>query len=611
MKTAVLLIFGAAVYAAPALSVRLVSNVPSPQPVGTVVGLIPRLENAGPAKYAYKYSVSTNGGPFRVLRDFSQQPDFAWAPELYAQEAKIRVTVRKNGTETMDAELPFRITPRVKDSNAIVTPTSHPLVALFSAPSCPDGAHFRVAFRRRGDEAMSRTPSEPCRAGGNSAYVAGMRPDSDYQMRAEITNGSAQTQSAWMPFHTGLLDGKFPNVRVQTPPPAGYNTVERIIVRSMVDPWRTSATDLDGNIVWYLSSTAPAFVTRLIPGGRLLVHADGANTVNDMKRWQVLREVDLLGNTVRETNIGRLAEQLESRGIKSDCKKGGKECVSGFHHEAIRLPNGHTVVLAGLERMMPAGTQGSKEPVDVLGDLIIDVDEDMQVAWVWNAFDHMDLKRASLGDEKCKGGPGDDGCTPVFLADSANGWLHSNSLQYSPKSGDLIMSIPEQDWIVRIDYKNGKGSGKVLWRLGLDGDFTTKSTDAYPWFSYQHDAGYDPETNLLVLFDDGHRRKNKIPTANNRGQAWKIDEDKHTADLVLNADIGVYAVAVGSAQPLSNGGYSFESGFINPGPAGLTSIYSRTTETSADGKITYAQETDGGLTYRSFRVADLYSAPRK
>ena len=30
--------------------------------------------------------------------------------------------------------------------------------------------------------------------------------------------------------------------------------------------------------------------------------------------------------------------------------------------------------------MMPAGTQGSKEPVDVLGDLVIDLDEDFQVA---------------------------------------------------------------------------------------------------------------------------------------------------------------------------------------------------------------------------------------
>jgi hypothetical protein len=43
----------------------------------------------------------------------------------------------------------------------------------------------------------------------------------------------------------------------------------------------------------------------------------------------------------------------------------------------------------------------------------------------------------------------------------------------------------------------------------------------------------------------------------------------------------------------------------------MGAIFSRTTEVSADGKITYAQEADGALTYRSFRIRDLYTAPRK
>jgi hypothetical protein len=261
--------------------------------------------------------------------------------------------------------------------------------------------------------------------------------------------------------------------------------------------------------------------------------------------------------------------------------------------------------------MFPAGTQGSKEAVDILGDLILDLDENLQLVWFWNSFDHMDLKRASLGDEKCPAGPGGDGCTPVFLSTAANGWLHSNALYYDKRSGDVLVSIPEQDWVIKVDYKNGTGTGKVLWRLGKDGDFTAKSNDPYPWFSYQHDVGLDPETGLLVLFDDGHRRKDKDPKANNRGQTWRIDEDTHTATLMLNADLGVYAIAVGSAQPLSDGNYSFESGFINPGPSLFASVYSVTTETTADGKIAYAQRVDGGLTYRSFRVATMYGAPRK
>jgi len=595
-----------------AITIELASSVPSPQPVGTVIGFMPHVQITPPGPINYSYSVSTNGGPFRLVRDFSQDPAFLWAPELYEHDAAIRLTVRNTGNkETADSEMRFKIVSRVKGSSAMVTPTSHPLIALFSAPACANGAEFRVAFRRKGDEQMTRTQSTPCRAGlSNNQYVAGMRSGADYEMRAElVTNGNAKP-GGWIPFHTGLLDGRFAPLTHPVKRPAGKTSPEGILIRSGFDPWRSTANDLDGNVVWYLNSASNSFLTRVLPGGRFLVLADGANSVNDMRRWQLVRELDLLGNTIRETNIGRVAEQLAARGIASDCKKGAQQCVPGFHHELIQLPNGHWLALAGLERMMPAGTQGSKEAVDVLGDLIIDLDENFQVTWFWNAFDHLDLKRASLGNEKCQGGPGNDGCTPVFLAPNANGWLHSNSLNYLP-DGDIVMSIPEQDWVVKIDYKNGKGSGKILWRLGKDGDFTAKSDDPYPWFSYQHDAGFDPATGLLVLFDDGHRRKDKFPKANNRGQAWKIDEANRTATLVMNADLGVYSQAVGSAQPLSDGDYSWESGFIDPGPAGLAQIHSVTTETSPDGKIVGSEQTYGALTYRSFRVASMYTAPRK
>ena len=585
------------------LSVQLQTNVPSPQAVGTVIGLLAHWENAPRGMYVYRYSVSEDGGPFHIIRDFSQAQDFAWRPSLYEHQARVRVTARVNETkQTAEVEMPFRITSRVTGAASVVTPTAHPMVALMSAPACPQGSRFRVAMQREQDTAITYTGEEPCRGDRSSnMYVAGMRADSMYRLRPEVLQGGAAKSGDWLPFRTGLADGQFRPVSTVTPRTGGAPS-ENIIIRSST---HITAHDLDGNLVWYLPGEA--FLTRVAPGGHFMISGDGMNSVNDMKRWQLVREVDLAGNVLRETNIGRVAEQLESRGIKSNCKKGSEECVPGFHHEITLLPNGHILALAGLERMFPAGTQGSKERVDVLGDLVIDLDPELQVAWVWNSFDHMDLKRASLGAEKCKEGAGDDGCTPVFLAPEANGWLHSNSLQYVAGSGDLLVSIPEQDWVVKLDYKDGKGSGKVLWRLGLDGDFKVKSDDPYPWFSYQHDAGMQPAgSNLLVLFDDGHRRKTKFPAANNRGQVWKLDEAAHTATLVMNADLGVYALAVGSAQGLSNGGYSFEAGFLHP-----PSISGRTVEVSGDGKVTYAQQADGGLTYRSFRVANMYGAPAK
>jgi arylsulfate sulfotransferase len=589
------------------LTVTLLPNVPSPQKVGTIVTLVPRLKNSTHATYVAQYSVSVDGGAFHMIRDFSQDMLFTWSPELYEHEARVRVTVRDNDTmKTATAELPFRIVSRIKDGRPVVTPTAHPLVALLSAPPCPEGSQFRVEFRRVGDSVSSHTSAEPCRAGRSSnVYVAGMRADTDYEMRPEIVGGATES-AAWIPFHTGLLNGRFPPVSIPTPRAGGARSADQLLVSSMAtDPYRNQATDLEGNVVWTLASDG--FLTRLVPGGRFLVLAEASNSQNDIKRWQAVRELDLLGNTIRETNASRVAEQLASRGIRSKCMKDGQQCVSGFHHEAIRLPNDHTLVIAGLERMFPDGAQGSKDPVDVMGDLVIDLDPDFQVAWVWNSFDHMDVARKSLGDEKCKLGPGSDGCASVFLADTANGWLHSNALNYIPGSGDMLISIPEQDWVVKVDYKDGKGTGKVLWRLGLDGDFKFKSDDPYPWFSYQHDVGFDPPgSNRLIVFDDGARRKKKDPKANNRGQMWELDEHSMTATLVVNADLGVYSPAVGSAQSLSGGGYSFQSGMIN-----LPIVSTRETEVGPDGKIVYAQQFDAAVNYRSFRVPDLYTAPRK
>lgn len=589
------------------LTVKLQPSLPSPQPVGTPIGLTALPSAVGLAAmdtFVFQYSVSVNSGPFRIVHDYSQQFAFAWTPELFEQNVIIRVKVRDDDAKTSaEAEMPFQFVSRIKGKAAVVRPTAHPLVALFSAPACPQGSQFRVAFHEDGEEAITRTPAQPCRGTiSSNAYVAGMRPDTEYKIRSETISGEKVTSGEYLSFHTGMLDGNFPPVDIVVPA-SSDNRTDPVIIHSAASLGaraRPFATDLQGRLIWYLLTGD--FLTRVLPGGHFLVLADGMNSVNRTHEEQVLKEIDLAGNVVRETNIGRVAEQLESRGIHSDCRKNGRECVSGFHHEAIRLPNGHTLVVTGIERMMPTGTQGSKMPVDVLGDLIIDLDQDFQVAAVWNGFDHLDLKRKSLNDAKCHTGAG--GCPAVLLADEANGWTHTNSIAYIPSSGDLIISQPEQNWVLKIDWKDGKGSGNVLWRLGKDGDFKAESENPNPWFSYQHDAGFEPAgSNLLSLTDDGDTT-GRDEKAVVRGQVWKLDEDKHVATLVYNAPLGVHTFCCGSIQTLKNGGYSSVAGASLP-------LRGRTAETDKNGKVVLAMDIVGNIDYRSFRVPDMYSAPSK
>jgi arylsulfate sulfotransferase len=603
----VLSALGSCAAAAP-LALHLRSTLPSPQPLGVVIGLTPRLENVSKGMLVFRYSVSVNGGPFHIVRDFSQDASFIWAPELYEHAATIRVTARNNESkETAEDEMRFQIASRIKGKAPVVTPSSHPLVALFSAPPCPAGTSFRVAFHAEGEEATSRTSAEPCRGTiSSNVWVAGMRSDTVYQLRPEWMTGTRVALGDWAPFHTGLLDGDTAPVTITVPRVGGSPTSQPVLIHDAIalgGGKRPFATDLQGRVIWYLPATDD--LVRVLPGGHFLLLAEGQNSVNNTKKEQLVREVDLVGNTIRETNAGRVAEQLVPYGIHSDCKIGGQECVSGMHHEAIRLPNGHTMVIAGMERMMPAGTQGAKGPVDVLGDVIIDLDDQFQVSNIWKEYEHLDINRKSVFDATCKTGGG--GCPPVLLAPEANGWTHSNSLNYIPSTGDFLVSIPEQDWIVKVDWKDGKGSGKILWRLGKGGDFKVESKDPDPWFSYAHDVGFEPAgSENLTLMDDSHFRNKKDKKAESRAQMWNLDEKNLKATLVYNADLAGYSMCCGSFQILKGGGYSAVTGWVDP-----VSPHGRTVETDKEGKIVFVMELEGVIEYRSFRADDMYSAPVK
>jgi hypothetical protein len=166
--------------------------------------------------------------------------------------------------------------------------------------------------------------------------------------------------------------------------------------------------------------------------------------------------------------------------------------------------------------------------------------------------------------------------------------------------GNLILSVRHQDWVIKIDYRSGEGDGHVVWRLGRDGDFTVNSSDPNPWFSHQHNAHYI-DGSTLILFDNGNTRRASDPNADSRGQVWRLDEQTMTATLVLNADLGNYSNALGAAQRLSNGNFSFTSGRQGAPP----SLFGQTIEVLPDGTPTYVLEL-AHQEFRSYRIRTLY-----
>ena len=349
------------------------------------------------------------------------------------------------------------------------------------------------------------------------------------------------------------------------------------------------ATDLNGNVVWY--GPAPTvFFTRTHAGGLFLtLYEDGAlDTAH-----QYFREYDLAGVTQAETNAARVNEQLTALGVHP---------ITSFHHEAIHLANGNYLVLAGTERIL-TDVQGPG-PVDVLGDTILVLDRNLQVLWTWDAFDHLDPHRAAVLHETCALPP-TVACSAFYEAKVANDWLHGNSLQLTP-DGDILYSIRHQDWVVKIDYRNGAGNGDVLWRMGVDGDFQVTSNDPYPWFSHQHDPQFLGNDRTLLVFDNGNTRIMQNG-GNSRGQVYRVDQQGRTVRLIVNADLQQNSAALGTAERLPNNHYYFDLGFIVD-PANPAGRFTQVLETDSGGNIVWGMQI-AAQEYRSFRMNDLYTPP--
>ncbi len=565
---------------AAAMSVKLTPSLPPPEPLGTVVSWSAAVSGQGSGTLWYRFRTRMGEGEFRMVRDYGPPSTLEWTPVDREGIYQVEVSVQDKGTgEIATDSVYFEWISRVTDRPAI-SETAHPMVFLYSAPGCAAGSRMSVQFEAEGVPAQ-KTSAKACHADASmNFYLAGMRSGTTYTVRQVVESG------------TGAASGG-PALKLTTPDVspaiAGYNVVkplpdgekDGLLLQATIYQMAV-ATDLSGNLVWYYPG-AVSFLTRAEPGGYFF--AIGQNPSADPS-YQFVREVDLAGNTVLETNAARVSEQLTAMGMRA---------INSFHHEAERLPDGNIMVLANTEQIF-TDVQGPG-PVDVIGDMIVVLDRNLQVVWAWDAFDHLDVSRAAVLGETCR--PTDGGCPPFYLADVANDWLHGNSLDLTP-DGNILYSARHQDWLIKIDYNNGQGSGEVLWRLGKDGDFAINSADPQPWFSHQHDSRFESgDGTMLMVFDNGNTRNAADPNAHSRGQVLRLDEANRTATLALNADLGDYSFALGATQKLANGNYHFGLGY-------LSGDRSQAVEVDAAGNTVYALEA-AVPAYRSYRVSDLYT----
>lgn len=478
-----------------------------------------------------------------------------------------------------------------------VTSTANPLVALYSVNPALRGT-VTVEFGETTEYGRSTSPVATT-VGPTMVQVAGMKQNTSYHMRAraDYDNGTSQVDVDHV-FTTGTLSaGLIPSFTVSTTsgltPQPGVEMVNTIAGSAALST--AFATDLEGNVIWAYPAADPTKISallpvKLLPNGHFMglmappVYngPPAAGTLND------IREFDLVGNTIRSLTMSDLNAKLAAAHFNISLQL--------FSHDFAYLPNGHILVLADLTKQF-TDLPGYPGVTTVLGDAVIDLDTNLNPVWVWNEFDHFDINRH-----------------PMQFPD----WTHSNSIAYSPDDGNFVVSIRHQFWVVKVDYRDGGGTGNVLWKLGQGGDFKLEgATDPTDWFYAQHDANFVSANTTgsfkLAMLDNGDSRRfpaNVIcngpgapPCLYTTVPVMQVDENAKTASFLFHQVLPVpfYNGFAGSNRVLENTDVEYNLAAVG-GTDGYTSEITQT----ATPQTVWQMRIPHNNTYRSIRMPSLY-----
>ncbi|HEV2379634.1 MAG TPA: aryl-sulfate sulfotransferase [Terriglobia bacterium] len=482
-----------------------------------------------------------------------------------------------------------------------VSSTQNPQVAQYSF-TAPTTAVFSVQFGTDTSYGLQTWSQHIGPSGGNSIMlVAGMRANTTYHMRISASFAGGVTYlDADHTFATGgLSSARIPPMTVTTPtsglsPAGGVEMLNLAFVGS--NQIEAAVTDLQGNIIWYYdfptsNGTLFPFPMKPLSNGHILVTISGEIAAPPPDA-NLLQEIDLAGNVVRQISMTQLNQELASAGFNLV----GVE----MHHDVAVLPNGHWVVIVQTYKDFTDLT-GYPGVTHVAGDALVDLDQNFNPVWVWNSFDYLDVNRH-----------------PFDLPD----WTHSNAIIYSPSDGNLVLSMRNQSWLLKIDYANGSGTGNVLWHLGPGGDFTLTGGAASDWFYNQHYPIFlsSPTTGdfQLGLFDNGNERPDPVTglpcedatgapgggTCYSRAPILEVNETTKTASVVWEDKAPGFSLCCGNLQLLSNGDGEYDLATSTQAPPWDAHVYEMTHEDSP--RTVWELEMPGTLAYRAFRIPSLY-----
>jgi arylsulfate sulfotransferase len=494
-------------------------------------------------------------------------------------------------------------------SAGVVTATDNPQVALYTM-DLPFPGSMAVNFGTDTSYGLKTwsQPTTTTTGGPVSIFVAGMLASTTYHMQATVVlaNGITVTDTDHT-FTTGAVPANM-QITVQTTTTSGMTPQPGLEMLNPLagHPTGVIVTDLSGNILWTYAdpgNTALNFIdgVKMLPDGDILM-AIGPNSDNPLTApapagtINEIREVNLAGDTVREISIDDLNSELANASC-AECNV----TLQTFHHDVTPLPNGHWLVLANtLMALSPTSTppltNNGTGTTTVLGDVIVDLDQNLQPVWAWNEFNHLDPNRQPMGFPD---------------------WTHTNAIVYSPDDGNILVSIRHQNWVVKVNYANGTGDGSILWRLGYQGDFTlVNGVSPTDWQYAQHGPSFFSSNTSgvfsLGLMDNGNDRKfasgvncgtsGAPPCLYSTIPVWQIDETAKTATLTFHQILpaNLFNSFGGNAEQLANGDVEYDL----CGTTNASYVYEVTQDSSP--QTVWSMHSTGTNLYRASRIPSLY-----
>jgi hypothetical protein len=489
-----------------------------------------------------------------------------------------------------------------------VATTNNPQVALYTI-NPPSSASVYIRFGQDTSYALKTwTRPSPGGGGATSIFVMGMIANTAYHMQAQVlfADGSSYTDPDQVFSTGGLPANVYPGIAVTNPtgkPQPGIEMIDLVNLPNVATP-PGIATDLQGNVIWYYQPADgnPAGdqlnPIKQLPDGNFLICYGQSSSAPAYNRTippgtiNVVREVDPAGNIVRQITVAQLNTALAANGFNLT--------VDSMHHDVLVLPNGHWILIVNSSQTFDNLT-GYNTPVAVLGDQLVDLDTNMNPVWVWNSFDYLDPNRH-----------------PFNFPD----WTHSNAVLYTA-DGNLLLSMRHQNWVLKINYANGTGSGNIIWHLGEGGDFTlVGGTDPTDWFYAQHYPSFfrpsalgTSPTTKLGLMDNGDDRI--YPTNDTCASVgaplcpnystipvMTLDETAMTATIDFHDKLALYSFFGGSMQELQNGHIEFDlCALLGTSPP--SAMVEEVTQDESQTLI-WQMTLTNAYAYRAFRMPSLY-----